>query len=213
MSEPIHANYNIRTDGDRIVIDYKKSPREWFHFLYYGVPGALLVGIPLRVLFSIKHFSSTTDAIWVIGFLGVVMVWGLFKIVVACEILFLPTTALLTIDKQEKTITAKLIFFRKAVFTFDSIKLIQLWGHDSTVENYHEGRTFKGRLYFHQLQFLMKDGRVRKIHKFLSGKVWIPTRHKETTEVKNIAKYISRFIEAETGIKYVWLGTKKGLNK
>ena len=146
----------------------------------------------------------------VAGFFGLMMLWGAFNLVVACEILFLPTTALITIDKQEKTITAKLIFFRRVVFPFDSINLIQLSGHDSTVENYHEGRTYKRRLYFHQLQFLLKDGSVRKIHKFLSGKVWMPlSRHKETSEVKNVAKYVARFIEAETGIKYVWLGTKK----
>ena len=210
MDDITHTNYDIHTDNSKVVINYKKTPRDWFHFLYNSLIGTILIFFPSFLLYSSKHFIWTTNTIIGFCFCSLVILWGLFKLVIACEILFLPTKSLITIDKLEKTITVKLIFFRTSLFAFDSIKLIQLSGHDNVVEDYHRGQTYKRRLFYHQLQFVLKDGRVKKIHKFFSSKIFIPIMPKiETHQVSFISKQIAKLIATETGVKYVWLGTRK----
>lgn len=205
-----NTNYDIHNDNSKIVINYIKTSRDWLHFTYSSIIGTILICFSSYFLYSIKHFSWSTNTIIGICFCSLVILWGLYKLVIASEILFAPTKALITIDKLERTITVKLIFFRTLILNFDDIKLIQLSGHDNTVEDYHRGHTYKKRLYYHQLQFVLKDGHIKKIHKFFSSKFTLPSLPKlETYEVSIISKQIAKLIATETGIKYVWLGTKK----
>jgi len=210
LDDITNNNYDIQTDNSKIVINYKKSPRDWFHFIYSSLIGTILIFFSSYLLYSIKHFSWTTNTIIGICFCSLVILWALYKLVIACEILFLPTKSIIAIDKLERTITVKLIFFRTLILNYDDIKLIQLSGHDNIVEDYHRGQTYKRRLFYHQLQFVLKDGQVKKIHKFFSSKIFIPIMPKiETHQVSVVSKQIAKLIAAETGIKYIWLGTKE----
>jgi len=203
-------NYDIQTDNSKIVINYKKTSRDWFHFIYSSLTGTILIFFSSYLLYSIKYFSWTTNTIIGICFCSLVILWALYKLVIACEILFLPTKSIIAIDKLERTITIKLIFFRTLILNFDDIKLIQLSGHDNIVEDYHRGQTYKRRLFYNQLQFVLKDGQVKKIHKFFSSKFFIPIMPKiEMHQVSVVSKQIAKLIAAETGVKYIWLGTKK----
>lgn len=210
MNKIEHSNYSIHANCDRIEFDYIKTPRNWFYMLFYGAIGATLTAFPFYILFKSKHFIWTPNTIVAVIFFSLTILWGLYKMAVAFEPLFLPTKSFITIDKLNKQVQVKLSFFRRLTLPYNKIREIQLSGHDSITESNEGGVVYKRRLYYHRLQLLLNDGSIRKIHTFFAREIHIPLRSaKETYEVSAISKQIAKLISHETGIKYTWLGTKR----
>jgi hypothetical protein len=141
----------------KIVFDDIKTPRDWFYAIFNSVLGTILIGFPSYLFIKSKHFDWTTNTIIGICFFTLIILFEVYKVIIALELLFLPTKSLITIDKLNKHVYAKLSFFRRFSLSYERIKAIQLSGNDTIIKSRAGTVTYKRRVYSHQLQFLLND--------------------------------------------------------
>jgi hypothetical protein len=210
LDEIIDKRYKVKSVGDTLEIDYIKTKKDLFDIITQGLLGLLLICFPSYILYKAAHISITTNSILVLLFLIIIISFGLFKFIASIEILSLPTNSFIIIDKRARQINVKLSFYRTKRIAIDNIATVQLAGSSETVTGYWRGSTVKRQYYFHQLMFLLKNGKTIKIHRFITDKINVPILiKKDKQEISHISKYISNLIAKESGLKYNWLGTKK----